>query len=94
MDHYFSLHGITNDLSKVRYGILHLDPKNWQWCRKARQGYVAWTHFIVELCDRFDSDNHHLVSLTNFKKSGIVEDFITTFEHLDFKMEGMSNAFL
>jgi hypothetical protein len=27
------------------------------------------------------------------KQSGIVEDFITSFEHLDFRMEGMTNAF-
>jgi hypothetical protein len=25
MEHYFSLHGIVHDLSKLRYGILHLD---------------------------------------------------------------------
>jgi hypothetical protein len=25
MEHYFSLHGITDDLSKLHYGILHLD---------------------------------------------------------------------
>jgi hypothetical protein len=25
MEHYFSLHGITNELEKLRYGILHID---------------------------------------------------------------------
>ena len=25
MEHYFSLHGIADDLSKIRYGILYLD---------------------------------------------------------------------
>jgi hypothetical protein len=27
MEHYFSLHGITDDLAKLRYGVLHLDPE-------------------------------------------------------------------
>jgi hypothetical protein len=27
MEHYFSLHGITNDLAYIRYGFLHMDPK-------------------------------------------------------------------
>jgi hypothetical protein len=46
MEHYFSLHGITDDLSKIHYGILHQDPKRWkwwQWHKKAHQGYVSWT---------------------------------------------------
>jgi hypothetical protein len=96
MEHYFSLHGITDDLAKLRYGILHLDLERWkwwQWCKKARQGYVAWTQFVAELYDRFDSDTHHLGRLTKLKQSGTVEDFIATFEHLDFRTEGMSDAF-
>jgi hypothetical protein len=34
MEHYLSLHGITDDLAKIHYGFLHLDPerwKLWQW---------------------------------------------------------------
>jgi hypothetical protein len=31
MEHYFSLHGITNELTKLHYGILYLDPEIWQW---------------------------------------------------------------
>jgi hypothetical protein len=27
MEHYFSLHGITDDLAKLRYGVLYLDPE-------------------------------------------------------------------
>jgi hypothetical protein len=70
MEHYFSLHGITDDLSKLRYGVLHLDPERWkwwQWRKKARQGYLAWTQFVAELYDRFDSDTHHLGRLTKLK---------------------------
>jgi hypothetical protein len=52
MEHYFSLHGITDDLAKLHYGVLYLDPEHWkwwQWHRKSRQGYVAWTQFVAEL---------------------------------------------
>jgi len=31
MEHYFSLYGITNDLAKLRYGVIHLDQEHWQW---------------------------------------------------------------
>jgi hypothetical protein len=29
MEHYFSLYGITDDLAKLRYGVLHLDQEHW-----------------------------------------------------------------
>jgi hypothetical protein len=88
MEHHFSLHGITNDLAKIRYGVLYLDPecwKWWQWGRKTHQGYVAWTQFVVELYDLFDTNTHYLGCLTKLKESGIVEDFISTFENLSFR---------
>jgi hypothetical protein len=96
MEHYFSLHGITDDLPKLCYGILHLDLEHWQWWqwhRKARQGYVAWTQFVAELYDRFDSDTHHLSRLTKLKQFVTMEDFIAAFKHSAFRTEGMSNAF-
>jgi hypothetical protein len=96
MEHYFSLHGITDDLAKLRYGVLYLDPEHWkwwQWRRKTCQGYVSWTQFVAELYDRFDTDTHYLGHLTKLKQSGTVEDFISSFEHLDFRTEGMSDAF-
>jgi hypothetical protein len=31
MEHYFSLYGITDELAKLRYGVLHLDQERWQW---------------------------------------------------------------
>jgi hypothetical protein len=27
MEHYFSLHGITNELTKIHIGVLYLDPE-------------------------------------------------------------------
>jgi hypothetical protein len=31
MEHYFSLYSITDHLSKLWYGVLHLDQEHWQW---------------------------------------------------------------
>jgi hypothetical protein len=87
MEHYFSLHGITNELDKLRYVVLYLDPelwKWWQWRKNSLQGYIVWTHFVDELYAHFDTDTHYLVHLTKLKQSGIMEDFITSFEHLAF----------
>jgi len=69
MEHVFSLHGITNDLTKLPYGILHLDPECWQWWkwrRKEHVGYVAWKQFLADIYDHFDS-THHLGCLTKLK---------------------------
>jgi hypothetical protein len=96
MEHYFSLYGITDDLDKLWYGVLHLDQEWWQWCqwrKTSRQGYIAWTHFVAELYERFDTDTNHLGHLKKLKQLGTIEDFIVAFECLDFRTEGMSNAF-
>jgi hypothetical protein len=81
---FFSLHGITYGLAKLWYGVLHLDQERWKWKKNALQGYVAWTQFVAELYECFDIDTNHLGRLTKLKQSGTMEDFITTFERLDF----------
>jgi hypothetical protein len=96
MEHYFSLHGITDELAKLHYVVLYLDPECWQWWqwqKNSRQGYISWTQFVAELYAHFDTDTHYLGHLTKLKQSGTVEDFITAFEHLAFRTEGMSDAF-
>ena len=96
MEHYFSLYDITDDLAKLRYGVLHLDQERWQWCQwreTSRQGYIAWTQFVTDLYERFDKDTNDLGRLIKLKQSGIVEDFIDSFEHLAFRIEGMNDAF-
>jgi hypothetical protein len=75
-------------LAKLRYGVLHLDQERWQWWKwrkTSHQGYIAWTHFVAELYERFDTDMNHLGRLTKMKQLGIVEDFIAAFERLAFK---------
>jgi hypothetical protein len=96
MEQYFSLYGITDDLAKLRYGVLHLDQERWQWWKwrkTSRQGYIAWTQFVTELYERFDIDTNHLGHLTKLKQSGTVEDFIVAFECLAFQTEGMTVVF-
>jgi hypothetical protein len=58
MEHYFSLYGITDELAKLRYGVIHLDQERWQWWKwrkKSLQGYVSWIHFVAELYECFDT---------------------------------------
>jgi hypothetical protein len=93
MEHYFSLYGITDDLAKLRYGVLHVDQEWWQWRKTFCQGYIVWTHFVTELYECFDTDTNHLGRLTKLKQLGTVEDFIAAFERLAFRTEGMSDAF-
>jgi hypothetical protein len=96
MEHYFSLYDITDDLAKLWYGVLHLDQERlqwWQWRKTSRQGYIAWTHFVAEIYERFDTDTNHLGHLTKLKQLGTVEDFIVSFECLSFRTEGMSDIF-
>jgi hypothetical protein len=96
MEHYFSLYDITDELAKLRYGVLHIDQERWQWwqwrktiCRE----YVAWTHFMAYIYECFDIDTNNLGRLTKLKQFGTVEGFIAYFERLDFRTEGMSDAF-
>jgi hypothetical protein len=94
--HYFILYNITDGLAKLRYGVLHLDQECWQWWqwrKTSRQGYIAWTQFVTKFYECFDTDTNHLGHLTKLKQSGTIEDFIATFEHLDFRIEGMIDAF-
>jgi hypothetical protein len=96
MEHYFSLYNITDDLAKLRYGVLHLDQERWQWWqwrKTSRQGYISWTQFVAELYEHFDTDTNHLGRLTKLKQSGTVEDYIAAFERLAFRTEGMTDAF-
>jgi hypothetical protein len=48
---------------------------------------------VAEIYDLFGSDTHHLSHLTKLKNFGTMEDFISTFEHLDFRTEGTTDAF-
>jgi hypothetical protein len=96
MEHYFSLYDITDDLAKLRYGVLYLDQERWQWWqwrKSSRQGYITWTQFVEKLYKRFDTDTNHLGCLAKLKQSGAMEDFIAAFERLAFRTEGMSDAF-
>jgi hypothetical protein len=96
MEHYFSLYDIPYDLEKLWYGVLHLCQdcwQCWQWKKTSHQGYIAWTHFVAEFYERFDTNTNHLGNLKNLKQLGTMDDFIVAFDRLDFRTEGMSDAF-
>ena len=83
MEHYFSLYNITDDLPKLQYDVLHLDQECWQWWqwrKNAHQGYVAWTQFVADIYECFDTDTNHSDCLKKLKQSVLVEDFIDSFE--------------
>jgi hypothetical protein len=70
MEHYFSLHGIIDELAQLHYVVLYLDPECWQWWqwrKNAHHGYVAWTQFVAELYEHFNTDTHYLGRLTKLK---------------------------
>jgi hypothetical protein len=95
MEHYFSLHGITNELAKLSYVVLYLDLEHWKWWKwrkKSCQRYIAWTQFVSDLSACFDTDTHYLGHLTKLKQQGTMEEVITAFEHLAFRAKGMSDA--
>jgi hypothetical protein len=48
---------------------------------------------VIELYECFDMDTNHLGCLTKLKQSSTIEDFIASFKHLDFRTEGMTDAF-
>ena len=48
---------------------------------------------MAELYECFDTDTNHLGHLTKLKKLGTVEEFIAAIEHLNFRIEGMFDAF-
>jgi hypothetical protein len=48
---------------------------------------------VEVLYELFDTDTNHLVCLKKLKQLGTVEDYIATFERLDFQKEGMFDAF-
>jgi hypothetical protein len=48
---------------------------------------------MEELYELFHTDTNHLGCLKKIKQLRTVEDFITSFERLDFRIEGMSDAF-
>jgi hypothetical protein len=48
---------------------------------------------VTELYECFDTDTNHLGRLKKLNQSSTVEDFIAAFECLDFRTEGMTDAF-
>ena len=96
MEHYFSFHGITNDMTKLRVGFLYLDLKRWQWWewrKKCYVGYISWSQIVKFICAHFDHESHFLGWLTNLHQVGSIAKFIETFEQLVVRTKGLTYSF-
>jgi hypothetical protein len=96
LEHYFSLHNIQDDETKLHVGILYLDQERWQWWqwhKKCYPGHPTWNMFTKVVCACFDRESHYLGCLTKLKQTGSVIDFIATFEQLAIRTEGLSDEF-
>jgi hypothetical protein len=63
MEHYFSLHGIINELMKLHVGVLYLDHDHWQWwkwCNNSHRGYISWTQFVANIYENFEPNTQYL----------------------------------
>jgi len=70
MEHYFSLHGISDELESLCYVVIYMYPKYlqwWKWHKNAHQRYVSWTHFVAQLYECFNNNTHYLCCLTKLK---------------------------
>jgi hypothetical protein len=93
MEHYFSLHGIIDDLTKLHISFLYLDPECTQWCKNSHRDYIACTQFVADLYECLNIETHHLVHLTKLKQSSTMKEYIVSFEKLYFRMDDMSDTF-
>jgi hypothetical protein len=48
---------------------------------------------VAEIYEFFDTDTNHLGHLKKLKQSGIMEEFIASFEKSSFRTKGMFDAF-
>ena len=85
MEHYFSLHDIRDDETKLHVGVLYLDQEWlqwWKWYKKCYLGLPTSKMFTKEVCAHFDRESHFLGRLTGLCQMGSVTDFIRAFEQL------------
>jgi hypothetical protein len=76
MEHYFSLNGITDESDKICISVLYLDLEHWKWWKwhkNSHGGYNAWTPFVADIYECFETDTHHLCNFIKSKQFGTVE---------------------
>ena len=77
-------------------GSMYLDNERWQWwqwhqCCNGR--FLTWDTFKKALIERFDHDSAFLGRLTKLRQTGIVDEYISAFEALDFRTTDLQDAF-
>jgi len=90
------LHGIIDDSMELHMGVLYLYLECWQWWKwhkNSHRGYIAWTQFSLDLYECFETNTYYLGQLTKLKQSGIIKEFISSFEQFSILIEGMYDTF-
>jgi hypothetical protein len=83
MEHYFPLHGITDDLAKICIGAFI-------WITNIANGVKIHTEgiflrpILLHIFLNSLTLTHHLIHLTKMKLSGTLEEYIDSFEKLAF----------
>eukprot|EP00253_Pinus_taeda_P035434 PITA_35434 len=96
MEQYFKLNHILDDGTKLMLGSMYFDNERWQWWewhQRCNGPFRTWTQFTKALRDRFEQEDSFLGRLTKLRQTGIVEEYITTFEGLAFHTKGLLDEF-
>jgi hypothetical protein len=77
------------------YGFCTWIKNEWQWWLWHKKCYPAphLEHVHQRILCFFDRESHFMGKITKLHQYGLVSDFITTFEQLDIRIEGLSNEF-
>ena len=57
MEHHFYFHGITDDMMKLKVGVLYLDLERWQWWEWHKNSYgcyITWSLFVKSLHEHYE----------------------------------------
>eukprot|EP00253_Pinus_taeda_P027980 PITA_27980 len=96
MEQYFNMNNILDNETQLMVGSMYLDNERWQWWewhRRCNAPFLTWDKFKKSLTDRFDQESSFLGRLTKLRQTGIVDEYITTFEAFAFRTRGLSDVF-
>jgi len=96
MEQYFKLNHILDDWTKLTVGTRYLDNEREQWVewyQRCNGPFQSWAQFAKSLRSRFEQEDSFLGRLTKLRQTGTVEEYITTFEALAFRIKGLTDEY-
>jgi len=75
---------------------MYLDSEWWQWWewhQRCNGPFKTWAQFTKALRERFEQEDSFLGRLTKLRQTGTVDEYITAFEALAFRIWGLTDAF-